>query len=170
MAALASELKLKIPTKINEQAIIEIANNIDIFDSSDIDTIKELWDEFITKGDEDSWYHFIAAELSGEIVGFACFGKRPLTRGTFDLYWIAVQGKKHNSGIGTFLINHVESMIHGSGGHLLIAETSGKDVFESTRKFYIRRGFLLEGRIRDFYEIGDDLCIFTRHLDISVNT
>ncbi|HKZ44921.1 MAG TPA: GNAT family N-acetyltransferase [Anaerolineales bacterium] len=164
MAEISNELRLKIPTKINEQAIFEIANTIDIFDSGDIDTIKELWDEFITKGDIDSWYHFIAAEVSGEVVGFACFGKRPLTRGTFDLYWIAVQYKKHNIGIGTFLVNQVESIVSDSGGHLLIAETSGKEAFESTRKFYIRRGFGLEGRIRDFYDIGDDLCIFTRHL------
>lgn len=163
MATSSTGLELIIPTVADSLTILEISQGISLFDDGDVVTIQELWSEFITKGDADSWYHFLAARQGEKIAGFACFGKRPMTRGTFDLYWIAVDQKHHRRGIGEFLLKQVEEKVKANGGHLLIAETAGKPVFEPTRRFYLGKGYALEGRLQDFYEIGDDLCIFTKH-------
>jgi len=135
-----------------------------LFESGDVEVIQELWTEFITKGDEASWYHFIAARRDGQVVGFACYGQRPLTLGTYDLYWIAVDKSHHRQGIGEILLSEVEKQVKARGGRLLIAETAGKSAFEPTRRFYLKTGYELEARIRDFYAPGDDLVVFTKRL------
>lgn len=128
-----------------------------------METIRELWSEFLELGDRKSWYHFLAARKDDDIVGFACYGRRPLTQGTFDLYWLAVDQDHHRQGIGEFLLKQVEKQVQAESGHLLIAETAGKPAYEPTRRFYLGLGYELEARVRDFYAIGDDLYIFTKH-------
>ena len=163
MATPSTGLELVIPTVTDSLSILEIARGIHLFDQGDVETIQELWQEFTSKGDTESWYHFLAARREGDLVGFAVYGRRPLTKGTFDLYWIAVHGHHHRQGIGDFLLHAVEAKVQEAGGHLLIAETAGKPEFEPTRRFYIGSGYTLEGHLRDFYDLGDDLMIYTRH-------
>ena len=163
MAKSPINLELTIPTSTDSLAILEIAEAIELFEAGDVEVIQELWSEFTTSGDRESWYHFLAANQKDKLVGFACYGRRPLTQGTFDLYWIAVEPSHQREGIGEFLLKQVESKVMEAGGHLLIAETAGKPVFEPTRRFYLKNGYELEGRLRDFYSPGDDLFIFTRH-------
>jgi ribosomal protein S18 acetylase RimI-like enzyme len=140
---------------------------IDLFESHDLDVIQELWMEFTEKGDAHSWYHFIVAREPNqgrEILGFACYGQRPLTEGTYDLYWIAVDGNQRGRGIGKILLNTVEERLRARGARLLIAETEGKPAFDPTRRFYLSAGYTLEARIRDFYKPGEDLVMFTKRL------
>jgi GNAT superfamily N-acetyltransferase len=162
VAESSARFELCIPTVSDGLIILEIARRIPLFDAADVETIQELWMDFTSKGD-DSWYHFLAARKEGILVGFACYGKRPLTEGTYDLYWIAVDTNYHRLGIGEFLLKEVESKVQACEGHLLIAETAGKPAFEPTRQFYIGSGYELEAKLRDFYAVGDDLCIFTKH-------
>ena len=98
------------------------------------------------------------------MLGFACYGQRPLTHGTFDLYWIAVDGKLRGRGLGKTLLAEVEKQVRARGGRLLIAETEGKPDFNPTRLFYLAAGYTLEARIRDFYRPGEDLVMFTKAL------
>lgn len=160
----ATDLELVIPTNADGAGILEIARNIELFEPGDIDTIQELWTEFTAKGDAASWYHFVAARRGGNLLGFACYGQRPLTQGAYDLYWIAVDKNHHRQGVGDALLERVEAQVRQRGGRLLIAETAGKLAFEPTRRFYLRSGYELEARIRDFYSPGDDLIVFTKHL------
>ena len=128
-----------------------------------MDTIHELWDEFVTKGDT-SWYSFIVARKGGKLLGFACYGRRALTEGTWDFYWLGVDQASQGQGIGKILLREVQERVRQRGGRLLIIETAGKPEFEPTRQFYMRNGCTLEARIRDFYAPGDDLFIFTVRL------
>jgi ribosomal protein S18 acetylase RimI-like enzyme len=130
-----------------------------------METIEELWTEFSTKGDEASWYHFLVSRAGEELLGFACYGQRPLTEGTFDLYWIGVSQCQQSRGIGKTLLAEVENKVREKGGRILIAETAGKPIFEPTRRFYLSAGYELEARIRDFYKPGDDLVIFTKRFN-----
>lgn len=156
-------ITIQVPQHKDGPALIRMAKGIELFNSDDIETIKELWEEFTEKG-EKSWYHFLAAFSGGEICGFTCYGRRPLTEGTFDLYWAGVGQNFQGQGIGKLLLKRVEEEVRNLDGRLLIIETEGKPLYEPTRQFYLHAGCELEARIRDFYSPGNDLYIFTRHL------
>ena len=130
-----------------------------------MDTIRELWTEFVTKGDEKSWYHFFVARQGDEIVGFGCYGRRALTEATWDYYWMGVAQNMQGKGIGKIIMNYIKATVKARGGRLLIIETAGKPEFEPTRQFYFRDpDCKLEARIKDFYAEGDDLFIFSIRL------
>jgi GNAT superfamily N-acetyltransferase len=151
------------PAAQDGDAIMEIARSIDIFEEYDVECIRELWESTLNDGDE-SGYTFRVARRESKVVGFACYGIRTLTQGAYDLYWIAVHQQHHRQRIGDVLMKDMEQDVKNKGGRLLIIETGGKPAFEPTRKFYERMGYDLEARIRDFYSVGDDLVIYTKHL------
>lgn len=153
-------MEISIPTGAEGESLIELTRGIRLFTAEDINTIQELWNEFSAKGSA-SWYNFIVARREKDILGFACYGRRALTEGTWDLYWLGVSQNAQGQGIGKQLLHHVKNCVRQRCGRLLIIETAGKSEFEPTRQFYIHAGCTLEAQIRDFYAPGDDLFIFT---------
>ncbi len=138
--------------------------NAGVFTPDEVRCVDDIFAEYIQKGAIASGYEFLVA-LDGEtVLGYACFGPRPLTQGTYDLYWIAVDPHSRQKGVGRALLTASEENVRQSGGHLLFVETSGSEKYHSTRQFYHATGYLLEATIRDFYQPGDDLVIFTKHL------
>jgi hypothetical protein len=45
-----------------------------------------------------------------------------------------------------------------------VVETSSRADYAAARGFYLRRGYTLAGRVRDFYASGDDRVLFTKRL------
>lgn len=104
-------------------------------------------------------------EQDGDHVhGYACYGPRALTIGTFDLYWIAVDPATRHNGVGRRLLAAVEDAVRKMGGRVLVVETSGLPQYEPTRAFYLATGYTLEATLKDFYNEGDDLVVFTKKL------
>ncbi len=103
-------------------------------------------------------------EADGEVAGYVCYGATPLTEGTFDLYWIAVDPARHGEGHGQRLIAFVEDQLRASGGRLLLIETSSKDSYGPTQGFYLRCGYAELARIPAFYRPGDDKIVYGKYL------
>ncbi len=157
-----TRLEIITPAQTDGAQLMELARKIELFFQNDFEIIEELWTEFAKKGDVDSHYHFVVAKQGDHFLGFACYGQRPLTDGTFDLYWIGVNQQQQGQGIGKALLRTVEEKIRHLGGRMLIAETEGKLSFEPTRRFYLAAGYEIEARIRDFYRPEEDLFIFIK--------
>jgi GNAT superfamily N-acetyltransferase len=104
------------------------------------------------------------AEIDGIPAAFACFGRIPGSEHSWDLYWIVVGKDFQGCGLGKKLITNTEDFVKNEGGKLLIAETSGKPQYESTRQFYLRCGYKLEATIRDFYALNDDKAFYIKRL------
>ena len=149
-------MKIELAKPEDRQGILAVTANIDIFTDEEKDTVLELWD--------DGGYNFLVAHHEGQVIGYACFGERGLTQGSYDLYWIAVDPSARRLGAGKALMRATESEVQKRGGRLIIVETSGMDKYESTRAFYLGVGYQQEAVIRDFYKPGDDLVIYTLHL------
>ena len=158
------ETKMDIhpPNPSHGVRLMDLARAIKLFLPHDLEIIEELWAEFAEKGQAESHYHFLVARQADALLGFACYGRRPLTDATFDLYWIGVDQNQQGRGIGKALLQVVEDGVRALGGRLLIAETEGNPAYEPTRRFYLASGYAVEARIRDFYRAGDDLFIFTK--------
>ncbi|MGH7626912.1 MAG: GNAT family N-acetyltransferase, partial [Gemmatimonadaceae bacterium] len=66
-----------------------------MFSAVEIATALELVDAAITSAESSGYFVFVL-DLSNDpatrdVRGYVCFGPTPLTDGTYDLYWIAVE-------------------------------------------------------------------------------
>jgi D-alanine-D-alanine ligase len=128
----------------------------------------ELLEERLRLG-ADSGYSFFFADHDAELIGYCAWGPVPLTRGSYDLYWIAVAPDWQGSGIGQELMVLAESAIAQRGGGGLYIETSSRAVYDRTRRFYRRAGYRQVARLPDFYAPGDHKIVFCKRLPAVAN-
>jgi ribosomal protein S18 acetylase RimI-like enzyme len=133
-----------------------------VFNDEEVLVALELFDESISR--RDCGYEFVGAFHADRLVGYACYGPTPATDHTFDLYWIAVHPIAQRSGGGGALMSEVERRLQARRARLLVVETSSRDDYEPTRRFYEKRGYEKTAQVRDFYGHGDDRVILTKTL------
>jgi GNAT superfamily N-acetyltransferase len=133
------------------------------FNPAEVGIAVELVEERLARG-QRCGYFFVFAERGGEVPGYACYGPIDGTEGSFDLYWIAVGDGRRGHGLGRALMEETERVVRAAGGRRVYAETSGRDQYEPTRRFYERLGFVAEARLRDFYAPGDDKVFYVKAL------
>jgi GNAT superfamily N-acetyltransferase len=121
----------------------------------------ELLDESLA-GDDD--YRFLGAYSDHELVGYACWGPTPGTRGTYDLYWVVVDAAWQGKGVGTRLLRAVEDRLTTAGARLIVVETSSLPDYAATRAFYERRGYTQAATLPGYYTPDDDLVIYLKDL------
>lgn len=133
-----------------------------MFSEEEVDVALEVIDAGLSRPGGD--YQFVVAEESGQVAGYGCFGRSPMTDATWDLYWLAVHPSLQGRGIGARLLRRVEELVAAQGGRLLVVETAGKPEYAGTRAFYERSGYPEHARLRDFYRDGDDKVVHVRRL------
>ncbi len=133
----------------------------DYFSSEEVGVAVELVEDRLARG-VASGYHFLFAEYDGAPVGYTCFGPIACTKGSYDLYWIAVLTDLRGLGIGRELLLQSLRSIDRFGGARVYIETSARPQYGPTRSFYERNGFKEEAVLRDFYDRGDHKVIYAR--------
>jgi ribosomal protein S18 acetylase RimI-like enzyme len=123
----------------------------------------ELLELRLTLG-RKSGYEFLFAERAGELVGYCAWGNVPLTRASYDLYWIAVAPACQGQGVGRALLTRTESAVARRGGGRLYIETSSRPVYARTRRFYRDAGYRQVARLADFYAPSDHKVVFCKVL------
>mgnify|MGYP001407136671 CR=1 FL=1 len=147
----------------DREQLVKILVTCGSFTEEEIKVALELIDIYITDKSQKDYEIFVDAE--GKIVnGYVCIGHRPLTEGTYDLYWIAVNPEIQSKGIGSLLVQFSEEHLKKKGGRLILIETSQKPSYEKERRFYERNGYTELVTIREFYRPGDSLVIFAKYL------
>jgi GNAT superfamily N-acetyltransferase len=152
---------ITIRSTTNDDAldILHIASSEPLFSPEETACVAELLQDFYQREDHNGYY-FLTALIDELVVGFACYGPTPLTRGTFDLYWISVAEDQKKKGIGRLLIQQIVQRVTALNGRLIMADTSGRNDYALTRAFYERNGFERACRVKDFYAPGDDLVLY----------
>lgn len=133
------------------------------FTGDELSTPLELFDGYL-RDPKVSGYNYVSAKREDRMVGYACYGPTALTEATYDLYWIVAEANEHGKGVGHALFEYVTTEIKKQGGRILMIWTSSTPDYERARSFYLRMGCTLEARIKDFYRLNDDLCIFSYRL------
>ena len=105
-------------------------------------------------------YPTVVAQRNGAVVGYATFGHTPMTEGTWHLYFIAADVRIRRAGIGGALCDAIREVAQARGGQRLVLETSGRELYGGTRAFYDATGFVEEGRIGDYYGVGDPVVYY----------
>jgi ribosomal protein S18 acetylase RimI-like enzyme len=151
-------------TSADRSTIAGLIVSVDHFNQAEAECALELIDIYLNDPQQTDYQVIVATDFESQPHAYACWGPVPLTRGTYDLYWIATHPDSRGRGFGRALIAHIENIIMESGGRLLVAETSAKKSYEGTMEFYRRLGFEAASQIKDFYDVGDDRLIFIKRL------
>ena len=149
------------PHRSDAKAIRDLVIEAGVFSPEEIDIAEELIRERLQKGLE-SGYEFLFAEIGDALAGYACFGRIPLTRASFDLYWIVVAPRFRCHGIGRQLMLRVEERLRARGGGQVYIETSSRQPYEAARRFYLASGYEECARFADFYAPGDAKVVFVK--------
>jgi ribosomal protein S18 acetylase RimI-like enzyme len=121
-------------------------------------------DIYLTNENQTDYHIVVAQDPEAKVHAYACWGPIPLTKGAFDLYWIATNPKSRGRGFGRALMRYVESQALKMKGRLLAAETSSQASYIDTVKFYRGLGYEEVYRIMDFYDVGDDKLTLVKRL------
>jgi ribosomal protein S18 acetylase RimI-like enzyme len=146
----------------DKPAIMKLLKNTPEFEPEEVVVAEELLDSYVASP-ADSGYYVLVAEIDS-IVGYVCYGPVPLTKGSWDIYWMAVDREEQNKGIGKKLIQSAEEGIRKQQGRLSFIETSSQPSYEKTRRFHIAQGYQQICRVADFYSPGDDKIIYQKRL------
>ncbi len=151
--------------KKDRKDLVKLIKSNDIFKKDEKQVAIDLVDETLEVKEKDEYdYNIFVFELDKKVVGYHCTGKRYMTEGVFDLYWIVVHKDYHGKKIGKQLLEQAEKFVIDQNGYLVIAETSSQPSYLPTRKFYINNNYQVLAEIKDFYKPGDDLVIFGKYL------
>jgi ribosomal protein S18 acetylase RimI-like enzyme len=143
-------------------AVAEIVARVGNFNPGEIGVALELIDIYLRDEDQKDYRIEVAENEECRVCGYVCWGATPLTKGTYDLYWIATHPDVQGSGYGQALMEFVERRVDEERGRLLVLETSSKESYGNTVRFYRRFGYEEASRIRDFYDAGDDKITFVK--------
>lgn len=144
-------------------AIAEIVQSSGFFSTEEIDIALELAEEKLTQP-HDSSYQFLFAEDERSVVGYTCYGLIPATSSSYDIYWIAVRKNMEGKGLGKRLIAKTEELIRERGGKQIYVETSSRNQYTPTHKFYESCGYHQEAFLKNFYHEGDSKIIYAKVL------
>jgi ribosomal protein S18 acetylase RimI-like enzyme len=158
--------------RTHRQQVREILDATSVFTGDEVAVALELFDSGIPEAPmrpdnpangAPPVYEFIGGFAEDDrLMGYACFGATPGTDGAYDLYWIAMHPARQHVGGGTRLLRAVEERLQARGARLLAAETSSRDQYARTRRFYERSGYRCAAAIADFYGPGDQRLVYLK--------
>jgi ribosomal protein S18 acetylase RimI-like enzyme len=143
----------------------EIVESTGFFSGEELAVAIELLDDRLAKGPASD-YRFLFGEEAGRVAGYTAYGRIALTRGSWDLYWIAVDPSTQGRGVGRALLVESERRIALGGGERVYVETSSRAQYDPTRRFYERCGYHVAATLPDFYAAGDGKVIFVRSVGV----
>jgi ribosomal protein S18 acetylase RimI-like enzyme len=147
----------------DKSTILDILRTLPEFTPEEVVVAEELIDAYL-ESSSISEYLVLVAEVDAVVTGYVCYGPTPLTKGTWDVYWIAVDPGGQGQGVGRALMAFTEARIKESQGRLVLVETSGRPDYAKTRRFYNSIEYTEAARVADFYAPGDDKLILEKRL------
>ncbi len=142
----------------DRDAIASIAAATDLFPVAMLDSMIAGYLEGTSR---DIW---LVADVGNETHGFAFCEPERMTEGTWNLLAIGVRPERQRCGIGAALTKSLEQILREARARVLIVETIGTPAYARAQAFYEREGYVVEARIREFWDVGCDKLVFWKHL------
>jgi ribosomal protein S18 acetylase RimI-like enzyme len=158
-------IKIRPLKKEDKPYLMSLLQNTPEFTAEEVVIAEEVTDGSIDNPETSGYYSLAAETEKGEFVGFISYGPIPLTRYSWDIYWLAVDRRQQGQGTGSTLLKAAEESIAQAGGRMAFIETSSKEQYDKTRRFYIANDYTEICDIPDFYAPGDGKIIYQKKLE-----
>ncbi len=143
-----------------------------VFKPEEVDVAEELVRERLARGPESGYEFIFHDHLDGPgrvggpqgLASYACYGRIPCTRASWDLYWIAVDPAWQGHGLGRRMLREVMAAVRVADGERIFAETSSTPAYAGTRRFYLATGFVERARFEHFYDRDDAKVVYELHI------
>lgn len=143
---------------------LDIAVRTRAFTDGEIDVLWEVLEEWAESSGR-SYRINLDLDEKGEIDGFIIYGRIPMSRFAWDIYWIVVSPESQGQGKGMAMMDRVEqTVLQAAERAILRIETSGRRDYGPQRRFYEACGYTVSGRIEDFYAPGDALVTYVKNV------
>lgn len=141
------------------EVIAQIASSTGFFDDKDVKLNADIARHLLRN--KDCEHRFLFAEYNGKTVAYACFEELPDAKaGTYELYWLSTLNEYRGLGIGRQLVDYLITHLKSLGAERLYVKTDSTAQYEPTRRFYEKCGFRLGAVLLEYYDTGDDCCIY----------
>jgi ribosomal protein S18 acetylase RimI-like enzyme len=160
----AEIMKVRLLIEKDRARLLSLLIRTQAFTSAEIDVAMELIDSVLKDPTQRDYEIYCMVDDQDQAIGYICHGPTPMTEGTFDLYWIAVDPDLQEKGVGSRLLSFLEEVVKARGGRLILADTSTVPHYEKTQRFYLRNGFREVARVPDYYHPGNDRVTFCKKL------
>src|SRR3990172_3544960 len=145
----------------HRSAILDMTAATAVFTTGDQAVVQELLDLYLERGLSEG-YFFLSCLDRNHVVAYTCFGPRPSTVGTYDLYWICTDTRHRQQGAGRRLMASVEEQVLERGGYLVVLETFDTLAYSPTRNFYESLGYRRMAHIEKFYSDSEGLVVYAK--------
>ncbi len=108
---------------------------------------------------------YLVAERSGKLVGYAGV---VIVGADADVQTIGVSPAAQRQGVGTILIDDLETYASQRGATRMFLEVSAEN--DAAHAMYLGRGYQATGRRRDYYAPGVDAVVMVKRLNSSVDS
>tara|TARA_R110000868_G_scaffold117599_4_gene312156 strand:- start:3120 stop:3599 length:480 start_codon:yes stop_codon:yes gene_type:complete len=150
--------------KCHQVAMQALLSSITIFTDDEVEVVNELLETYLFNESQKDYYFYVTREYDDTFSSFICFGPTPMTKNTFDLYWLGTHPDHRGKGLAHGLIRHMKKAMTEQGARLIRVETSSKELYAETQAFYDRLKFKEAARIKDFYQDEDDLITYIMNI------
>ena len=157
-------MKIRLLVEKDRAGLLSMLIRTRSFTSEEIDVAMELIDIVLKDLTQKDYKIHCMVDDQDQVIGYVCYGRTPMTQGTFDLYWIAVDPDFQRQGAGSTLLDCLEEMVKTNGGRMILADTSTIPHYDETRRFYLKNGFQEVARVPDYYFPGNDRITFCKRL------
>ncbi len=155
------------PVQPDERArLLDIAVSTGLFQPADAEGLLGSVLDDLAAGGLPAGHAAVAVDSAGtgRAAGWAYYAPDAYAGNVWNLWWIGVDPAAHGTGVGRVLLEHVEGVVSGSEGRVLVIETSDLPSMARARAFYARAGYRERGRIPDFYADGEAKVIFSKRV------
>lgn len=145
-------------------ALVALAQATGFFKPVEMVALREVLDDY-HGGNAAEGHRCTTLEWDGQPAAFVYFAPAAMTDRTWYLYWIAVRPDLQGKKLGTCLLQYAEQEVRQARGRHLLIETGSIPLYEPTRQFYLRNGYVAVAVLPDYYAVGDSMVVFRKPLD-----
>ena len=104
MSGVDEKMKVRSLVERDRARLLSMLIRTRAFTSAEIDVAMELIESVLKDPVQKDYQIYCLVDDQDLVIGYLCYGPAPMTEGTFDLYWIAVDPdfKEKGGGFKTF--------------------------------------------------------------------